>query len=141
MSDIDIDVTEEVLEFEIVQTGPKGDTGATGAQGEQGEKGDPGNEVINALGNISGAKEIDLSDGTLVTATLTGAVSPTFTGLPAAGRVLSFVLQFTNVEEITWPAGTVFAEIPDPAGTLYEIPCSIVNDGTLTVHGLIDNYS
>ena len=98
-------------------------------------------EDVQALGDIDGATEINLALGTAVTATLTGAVTLTFAeaGRPASGRRW-FSLQFTNVEDITWPAGTLFVgdAAPTAFGTVYELPCQINNAGVVTVLGVLD---
>jgi len=98
---------------------------------------------VQNLGSISGANAIDLSNGTQILATLTGATSFSFTGLPSAGKELAFSLRLTNVETITWPAGTKFANgaAPSPTGTLYEIPCSINSAGDLIVYGLVNDIA
>lgn len=66
--------------------------------------------TVTALGNISGAVDIDLSAGPVYTGTLTGNVTLTFTNPPSAGFaaevVLIFVQDGTGGRTITWPAGT-----------------------------------
>jgi len=96
---------------------------------------------VNDLGSISGANEIDLSNGTFVTATLTGAIQLAFTGLPTAGYVKDFVLLFTNIETITFPAGTKFAGGVPPVviASPYMVVCSVDSAGVVTVYSLIDN--
>ena len=96
---------------------------------------------VNALGSITGLNEIDLSDGTFVTATLTGAIQLTFTGLPTAGYVKDFVLYFTNLETITFPTGTKFAGSVPPVviASPYMFVCSVDSAGGVTVYSLTDN--
>jgi len=99
-------------------------------------------ETVNALGSISGSNDIDVSQGTIVTATLTGSTTLTFSGNPGSNEI-SFVLKFSGAETISWPANTIFAggEAPSITGPDYEIPCSIDSSGVVTVHGIIDEYA
>jgi hypothetical protein len=96
---------------------------------------------IQALGSISGTVDIDLTLGTLITATLTDAVTLTFSGLPPSTRETAFTLRFAGIEQINLPAGTKYAngEVPTPEGALYELPCSINNAGNLIVYGVIND--
>lgn len=96
---------------------------------------------IQNLGNISGIVSINLNSGRFITATLTGSVTLSFTGLPTADRVAAFSLQFTGVQNITYPAGTKFAGNSPPIilGPVYELPCVIDSVGNLTVYGVVDN--
>ena len=96
---------------------------------------------VNALGSITGLNEIDLSDGTFVTATLTGAIQLAFTGLPTAGYVKDFVLLFTNIETITFPVDTKFAGGVPPVviASPYMFVCSVDSGGGVTVYSLVDN--
>ena len=60
----------------------------------------------NALGNISGTVDINLSNGNYVTATATGNITTlTFSG-QAASNASGFVLELTNGGSYTiaWPA-------------------------------------
>jgi hypothetical protein len=97
--------------------------------------------TILALGSISGTVNIDLALGTLVTATLTGTTTLTFSGLPPSTRETAFTLRFAGLEQINLPAGTKYAngEVPTPEGALYEIPCTINNGGDLIVYGVIND--
>jgi hypothetical protein len=99
--------------------------------------------ITQALGSITGTVNIDLMLGTLVTATLTDAVTFTFSGLPSTGRETAFTLRLSGLEQITFPVGTKFAngEVPTPEGALYEIPCSIDSTGALIVYGVINDIS
>jgi hypothetical protein len=96
---------------------------------------------ILALGSISGTVDINLALGTLITATLTGATTLTFSGLPPSTRETAFTLRFSGIHAITLPAGTKYpaGEVPVPAGALYEIPCTINNAGELIVYGVIND--
>jgi hypothetical protein len=96
---------------------------------------------ILALGSISGTVDINLALGTLITATLTGATTLTFSGLPPSTRETAFTLRFAGIHAITLPAGTKYpaGSVPVPAGALYEIPCTINNAGELIVYGVIND--
>jgi uncharacterized phage infection (PIP) family protein YhgE len=96
---------------------------------------------ILALGSISGTVDINLALGTLITATLTGATTLTFSGLPPSTRETAFTLRFAGIHAITLPAGTKYpaGEVPVPEGALYEIPCTINNAGNLIVYGVIND--
>jgi hypothetical protein len=96
---------------------------------------------IQALGSISGTVTINLALGTLITATLTGATTLAFSGLPPSGRETAFTLRFAGIHAITLPVGTKYpaGAVPVPAGSLYEIPCTINNAGELIVYGVIND--
>jgi hypothetical protein len=100
-----------------------------------------GTSVIQSLGSISGTVNINLSVGTLITATLTGSTTLSFIGLPSSNRELGFTLRFSGIQEIIFPTGTKFANgvPPTPSGDLYEIPCSIDSSGNVIVYGSINN--
>jgi hypothetical protein len=97
--------------------------------------------IIQALGSISGTVTINLALGTLITATLTGATTLTFSGLPPSTRETAFTLRFAGIHAITLPVGTKYpaGAVPAPAGALYEIPCTINNAGELIVYGVIND--
>jgi hypothetical protein len=97
--------------------------------------------IIQSLGNISGTVAINLMNGTLIIATLTGAVTLSFTGLPSSGRETAFTLRFSGIHQINLPVGTKFAngDVPTPEGSLYELPCSIDSAGALIVYGVIND--
>jgi len=60
---------------------------------------------INDLGNISGSTTIDLNSGNFVTATVTGAVTFTFSG-QSSSNASGFILELTNggSQTINWPS-------------------------------------
>jgi hypothetical protein len=97
--------------------------------------------TIQALGNILGTVTINLALGTLITATLTGATTLVFSGLPLSTRETAFTLRFSGIYAITLPVGTKYPNglVPVPAGELYEIPCTINSAGELIVYGVINN--
>jgi hypothetical protein len=63
-------------------------------------------ETINAVGNLTGAKTFDLTLGNIVTGTVTGATTLTFSNPSATGIACSFTFIVTNGAAfvITWPA-------------------------------------
>ena len=65
--------------------------------------------TINALGSVSGTTDIDLADGTNVTATIAGATTFTISGI-TNGSVNTITMRLTNAGAytITWPSGTTF---------------------------------
>jgi hypothetical protein len=106
-----------------------------------------GFDRVLALGNQSGNVAINLRDTDnqpihLVTATLTGAVTLSFTNFPPLNTEQSFSIRVTNNQTINWPAGTLFNEGNPPfIQSPCEIPCSINNAGILTVYGVINGIS
>jgi hypothetical protein len=96
---------------------------------------------IQDLGNISGTVNINLALGTLITATLTGTTTLTFSGLPPSTRETAFTLRFAGIHQINLPSGTRFPNgtAPTPSGVLYELPCSINSSGQLIVYGSIND--
>ena len=65
--------------------------------------------TINALGSISGTTNINLANGTNVTATIAGATTFTVSGL-TSGSVNTITLLLTNAgaHSVTFPSGTTF---------------------------------
>lgn len=65
-------------------------------------------ELQNALGNVSGATTIDLSLGTVITATVTAATTFSVTNIPSSTQYVSFTLVLTNGGRFTttWMSGT-----------------------------------
>jgi len=62
-----------------------------------------------ALGSISGAQSVDLSNGETITATITGNTTFTITGLvTGAVNTAYFILEQPGAGSITWPPGTRF---------------------------------
>lgn len=82
---------------------------------------------IVALGNITGAVDIDLSSGDIITATLTGNVTLSWVNLPPAGYVADIELRLTQdgtgSRTATWPAsgkwpgGSAFVLTPTVGAT------------------------
>jgi len=96
-------------------------------------------EVVNALGNVSGATSIDLTLGNVVTATATSATTFTFTNPSvAANTSSSFTLILTDGGSfITWPASVQWGGGSAPsltsAGT--DVLTFITTDGGTTWYG------
>lgn len=75
-------------------------------------------EKSQALGTISGTVTIDLSAGLSVSATIGGAVTLAFTGVPSGGAAV-VVLRLTNggSATVTWPTAIAWADSTAPALT------------------------
>lgn len=75
---------------------------------------------IVALGNITGAVNIDLASGDIITATLTGNATLTWTNLPPSGYGADIELRLTQdatgSRTVTWPASTKW-----PGGSAYVV--------------------
>lgn len=82
--------------------GPAAGAGAANAVGQLAWQ-------VNPLGNITGATSVNLSQGNVITGTLTGNVTFTFTN-GTAGQHLIFILtqDATGGRTVTWPAGAAF---------------------------------
>lgn len=97
-------------------------------------------ETVNARGSISGAQTIDLELGNVVTATITGATTFTFSNPPASGSAGSFTLIVTNPStNITWPAAVDWAggSAPTLTGTGVDILTFLTTDGGTTWYGFV----
>lgn len=88
-------------------------------------------------GSVSGAHSFDCSAAQVFSATMTGALTPTFTNVPnVAGQAFGVVLFLTNggSAAITWPTGTLFPGGTQPAlssaGT--DILVGLTKDGGAT---------
>jgi hypothetical protein len=64
-------------------------------------------ETTNTLGNVSGSTAIDLSLGTVITATITAATTWSVTNVPSSTQFVSFTLVLTNGGRFaqTWMSG------------------------------------
>lgn len=125
---------------DVVQTGEDVVSSGTNATNAQNAADSVNAVLIQDLGSITGSVLIDLTLGTLIKATLSGSVTLSFTGLPSATSEKGFTLRFSGLEMIVFPVGTLFAsgDAPTPAGTLYDIPCSISSTGVVIVYGSIN---
>jgi len=103
---------------------------------------------VVALGNITGAVNLDLSLGTVFTGTLTGDVTATFTNPPASGKLCEPLIRFTQdgvgshlltVAGVLWvyPGGAVGATAPAvPATPSSQITIPFLSsNGFATVYG------
>ena len=92
-----------------------------------------------SLGNIDGSVALDLSAGNTFTGTLTDSITISFTNVPSGGA--GIVLDFTNVENITWPAGAnaVDGDIPEATGGRYKYIVTVRGASDYDVDNLIDN--
>ena len=95
--------------------------------------------TVNALGSISGATAIDLSLGDVITATLTGPATISFTNPAPSGKCGCVVLILTNAgTNITWsvvpkwPAGSG----PTLSVTGVDILTLMTVDGGTTWYGV-----
>ena len=97
-----------------------------------------GLNIVN-LGNISGAVALDLSTGNTFIATLTDSITLSFTNVPTGGT--GIVLEFTNPEQIIFPAGAnaTDGEIREADGTRYKYIVTVRGANDYDVDGLIDN--
>jgi hypothetical protein len=59
-------------------------------------------EITNALGNVTGATTVDLNDGNSVTATVTGAVTWTFSNPTASDEMCGFTLKQPKLGLLRW---------------------------------------
>ena len=94
---------------------------------------------IVSLGNVSGSIEIDLSKGSTFTGNLIDSVIIIFSNVPTGGA--GIVLEFTGIEQITFPAGgnAVDGEIPEATGGRYKYIVTVRAANDYDVDGLIDN--
>ena len=109
-----------------------------------------GVETLNALGNRSGATTINLSSGNVVSATLTGNVTFTFSGATAS-TACSFGLYLTQDgtgnRTVTWPAsvkwaGGTAATLSTAANSVDILVFETINDGTTWYGSLVGtNFS
>ena len=108
-----------------------------GEDGQDGASGNLLNEVD--LGSVSGAVALDLSAGSTFVATLTDSITLSFTNVPTAGS--GIVLDFTNPEQIIFPAGAnaTDGEIREADGTRYKYIVTVRAANDYDVDGLIDN--
>lgn len=92
---------------------------------------------VNALGSISGATTINLENGNMVTATIAGATTFSFTNPPGGG---GFLLQLTNPgANVTWPASVDWEYGVDPVLTTtgVDILGFVTFDAGTTWHGAV----
>lgn len=75
--------------------------------------------AVVAAGNLTGTHTFDLAAGDAYTATVTGAVTLTFTPVAGAGKMSSFVVQLTNggAGAVTFPVTVKWADGSAPTLT------------------------
>lgn len=123
-------------------TGPTGSGGPTGPTGPAGVTNPVGRieETINARGSISGAQSIDFSLGNVMTATISGATTFSFSNA-FASRACTVMLILTNGgSNITWPgSGTLKwpgGVIPTLSASGVDILMFTTLDNGTTVYGV-----
>ena len=98
----------------------------------------PVSEKSQDLGTISGAVTIDLSAGLSVSATIGGAATLAFTGIPTGGSV-DVVLRLTNggSDAVTWPTTISWAnsKAPTLTATGTDMVVLVTDDGGATWMG------
>lgn len=87
-------------------------------------------EKFQALGNVSGTKAVNLTEGLAISATITGATTFSFTGVAQTGATV-VVMQLTNggAYTITWPSSIKWA-----GGTAPQFTAAGVDIVVLTTH-------
>ena len=95
---------------------------------------------VNALGNITTTATIDLENGNVHTATVTGTVTLTFSNPIASGDATSFVLELTNggSSTVTFPAAVDWEGGTAPTLTAAGVDILVfyTRDGGTTWHGI-----
>ncbi len=100
-------------------------------------------EIINDLGTLTGGTEdIDLEDGTVVTATISTATQTfTFSGAPNSGNNGSFTLFLTNgnSQTVNWPASVDWPNgvVPTLTTSGLDVLVFTTNDSGTTWYGFV----
>jgi hypothetical protein len=98
-------------------------------------------EITNALGSVTGATSIDLTDGNSVTATVTGAVTWTFSNPTASDELCGFTLKLVDGGSAaqTWPASVDWPSATAPTLTASgtDVLVFITCDGGTTWYGFV----
>jgi hypothetical protein len=98
-------------------------------------------EITNALGSVTGATSIDLTDGNSVTATVTGAVTWTFSNPTASDEICGFTLKLVDGGSAaqTWPASVDWPSATAPTLTASgtDVLVFITCDGGTTWYGFV----
>ena len=98
-------------------------------------------EITNALGNVTGATTVDLNDGNSVTATVTGAVTWTFSNPTASDEMCGFSLKLVNGGSAaqTWPASVDWPSATAPTLTASgtDVLVFFTVDGGTTWYGFV----
>ncbi|MDP3988897.1 MAG: hypothetical protein Q8P93_01530 [bacterium] len=97
-------------------------------------------ETLNALGSVSSTTDIDFEDGNVVTATISGATTFTFSNPPVSGTAGSFTLILTNggSDTITWPDAVQWPSETAPIlmSSGVDVLSFFTTDGGTTYHGV-----
>lgn len=95
-------------------------------------------EKFQALGNVSGTKAVNLTEGLAISATITGATTFSFTGVAQTGATV-VVMQLTNggAYTITWPSSIKWSGGTAPKFTASGIDIVVLttNDAGATWYG------
>jgi len=77
-------------------------------------------ELVNALGTVSGATEINISSGSMISVTIGGNTSFTFSDSLESGKSYSLTMVITNggAYTITWPASIKWPQGTEPTLTV-----------------------
>ena len=98
-------------------------------------------EITNALGSVTGATSIDLTAGNSVTATVTGAVTWTFSNPTASDELSGFTLKLVDGGSAaqTWPASVDWpaATAPTLTASGTDVLVFITCDGGTTWYGFV----
>ena len=98
-------------------------------------------EITNALGSVTGATSIDLTAGNSVTATVTGAVTWTFSNPTASDELCGFTLKLVDGGSAaqTWPASVDWpaATAPTLTASGTDVLVFITCDGGTTWYGFV----
>ena len=98
-------------------------------------------EITNALGSVTGATSIDLTAGNSVTATVTGAVTWTFSNPTASDELCGFTLKLVDGGSAaqTWPASVDWPSATAPTLTASgtDVLVFITCDGGTTWYGFV----
>ena len=127
--------------------GPTGSAGADGTDGTDGADGSYTGEAVVAIGTVTTSSTIDLTNGTIQTATLTASTACTFT-MPTATAGQSFVLLLKQAAstglgtatftDVKWPA----AGAPTVTATAGKMDIlSFIADGTNWYGSYIQGYT
>ena len=98
-------------------------------------------EAVNAMGACSGAKNIDMSLGNVITAVCSGATTWTVLGAPASGIAGTFTLQLQNggIAAQTWPSGFTWPDATAPTLTVsgFDVITAMTTTGAATWRALL----
>ena len=95
---------------------------------------------VNALGSISGTTDIDLESGNMITATVGGVTTFTFSNAPAGGGFLLFLTNGGSAA-VTWPASVDWEGGTAPSLTAagLDLIVFLTADSGTTWHGVVSS--